>query len=441
MTSGDLLVLMQGVPAARLRCDSAGRLSLVYDRQYSSSPDAVPLSLSIPFQPGPHGHRRVLCWISSLLPDRSDVLRRWGSVYGATDAFGLLSTRIGHDCAGAVQFCRPDRIGELAGRASGTVPLAQDQLAAEVAAMARDPVRWAADDVEPYFSLGGYQNKLALHRLPSAWARPYGRVPTTHILKPSHAGAGAVAVVEHLCSAAAGRLGLDAAGTALEVLAGHPVVVVERYDRRDGPRGWERVHQEDMCQALGVAGHLRREPDGGPGMGAIAGLLRVHSTDPDADVRKFAEALIWALVTVNRDAHARNYSVMLEAGGTVRLAPLYDLNSSLAYFSSGFGEREMAMRYGGRFTVYSADSDHSLIDTAVRLDLPGRWVIERAESLAGAAVDAFTDEANRLPVEAHEFLETEVFLDRLRKRCDSVAKTAAANRRRNLRSRERPTTP
>ena len=431
MTGGELVVLMHGIPAARLLRDSAGRLSLMYDRVYSSSPGAVPLSLSVPFQDGPHGHERVLRWISSLLPDRSDVLRRWGSVYGATDAFGLLSTPIGHDCAGAVQFCPPERIGELAGRASGTVPLSGDEVASEVAAMARDPMRWAADDIEPYFSLAGYQNKLALHRLPSGWARPYGRVPTTHILKPGHTGAGAVAVVEHLCSAAARRLGLDASRTALEVFAGHPVVVVERYDRRDGHNGWERVHQEDMCQALGVPGHLRREPDGGPGMGAIASLLRVHSTKPDTDVRKFAEALLWALVTLNRDAHARNYSIMLEAGGTIRLAPLYDLNSSLAYFSSDFGNREMAMRYGSRFTVYSANSDHSLIDTAARLDLPSRWVIDRAETLAEATVDAFADETNRLPDEAHEFWDAETFLDRLRIRCDSVAKTAAANRRRS----------
>ena len=431
MTNGELLVLMHGIPAARLRRDYSGRLSALYDARYSSDPDAVPLSLSLPFQDRPHGHERVLRWITSLLPDRSDVLRRWGNLYGATDAFGLLSTRIGHDCAGAVQFSRPDRLGELAGRAGGKLPLERDQVAAEVAKMARDPVRWAAEDIEPYFSLGGYQNKLALHRLPSGWARPYGHVPTTHIFKPSHAGAEAVAVVEHLCSASASRLGLDAAGTSLEMFADHPVVVVERYDRQDGPHGWERVHQEDMCQALGIAGHLRREQDGGPGMGAVADLLRLHSTDPDADVRKFAEALLWALVVVNRDAHARNYSVMLEAEGTVRLAPLYDLNSSLAYFSSGFGEREMAMRYGSQFTVYSANSDHSLIDTAVRLDLPAHWVIDTAERLADAAVDAFTDEANRLPAETHKFLDAEVFLDRLRRRCDSVAKTAASNRRRS----------
>ncbi len=221
-------------------------------------------------------------------------------------------------------------------------------------------------------------------------------MPTTHILKPSHTGSEAVAVVEHLCCAAARRLGLDAAATAVDVHGGHSVVVVERCDRRRGPAGWSRVHQEDMCQALGVAGHLRREQDGGPGMAAIGDLIMVHCTDPATDMRRFADGLLWALVTINRDAHARNYSLMFKAG-TVELAPLYDLDSSLAYFSSGLGERETAMRYGTSHTVYSSNSDHSLIDTAARLKLPSSWVIDRAEQLAAGAVDAFAGEIDSMP--------------------------------------------
>ena len=421
---------MHGAQAARLRRDRRGRLSVVYGEGYASDPDAVALSLSLPFQDRPHGHERALCWISSLLPDRSDVLRRWGSAYGApSDPVGLLSTPIGHDCAGAVQFCSPGQVDDLAARGGGVVPLTEDEVAAEVAAMARDPLRWADDGIEPYFSLGGYQNKLALHRLADGWARPHGAVPTTHILKPSHTGSEAVAVVEHLCCAAARRLGLDAAATAVEVHGGHPVVVVERYDRHRGSAGWSRVHQEDMCQALGVAGHLRREQDGGPGMAAIGDLIMVHCTDPAADVRRFADGLLWALVTINRDAHARNYSLMFKAGA-VELAPLYDLNSSLAYFSSGLGERETAMRYGTNHTVYSSNSDHSLIDTAARLKLPSGWVIDRAEQLATGAVDAFASEIDSLPRDASQYLDADEFLDRLRRRCNSVANTAATNRHR-----------
>ena len=56
------------------------------------------------------------------------------------------------------------------------------------------------------------------------------------------------------------------------------------------------------------------------------------------------------------------------------------------------------------------------------------WVIGRAESLAAAAVDAFTAEIDNLPHDAHEHLRAEEFLDSLRIRCESVSKTAAANR-------------
>ena len=36
MTNGELLVLMRGIPAAQLRRDYSGRLSALYDAQYSS---------------------------------------------------------------------------------------------------------------------------------------------------------------------------------------------------------------------------------------------------------------------------------------------------------------------------------------------------------------------------------------------------------------------
>ncbi len=55
-----------------------------------------------------------------------------------------------------MQFCPPGQIDDLAARGGGVVPLTEDEVAAEVAAMARDPLRWADDGIEPYFSLGGY---------------------------------------------------------------------------------------------------------------------------------------------------------------------------------------------------------------------------------------------------------------------------------------------
>ena len=41
-------------------------------------------------------------------------------------------------------------------------------------------------------------------------------------------------------------------------------IVVERYDRRWTGTGFLRGHQEDICQALGLAPSLKYENEGGP---------------------------------------------------------------------------------------------------------------------------------------------------------------------------------
>ena len=426
-TVAELCVLVDETDIGRLRRDRRGRVSFQYDSCYAADPVSVPLSLSMPLVAEVYGDEVVRRWISSLLPDHPRTLARWQQAHGASDAFGLLATPAGYDCAGAVQFCRTELLDEMQARPGSLKPLTAHEMSGRVAVMTQDPAGWTVDDLEPCYSLAGFQNKMALHRTDEGWALPAGAVPSTHILKPRHRDSGSPAVVEHLCAAAARSVGLDAVASTVEIHDGHPVTVIERYDRASRGGQWRRLHQEDMCQALGRDGQLRHEHVGGPGMAVIGDLIRAHSVDPEADIRKFADGLLWALVTVNRDAHARNYSVLLDRR-SARLAPLYDLQSSLPYVGAGLGEREMAMRYGSTFTVYSSNSDHSLIDTAARLRLPADWVVGRAEALAEAAVAAFTAEADRLQPGAHEHLRVEEFLDRLRRRCASVAKTAAANR-------------
>src|SRR3546814_10116342 len=50
---------------------------------------------------------------------------------------------------------------------------------------------------------------------------------------------------------------------------------LERYDRMIRRRTWRRVHQEDMCQALGLHPSQKYQSDGGPSPDKIADLLRV----------------------------------------------------------------------------------------------------------------------------------------------------------------------
>jgi len=83
------------------------RLRLVYDGDYAASPEATPLSLSLPIDAGEVAGARVSGWLDGLLPGNENVRADWASRHGArsVEPFDLLSTPIGLDCPGAVQTC------------------------------------------------------------------------------------------------------------------------------------------------------------------------------------------------------------------------------------------------------------------------------------------------------------------------------------------------
>jgi serine/threonine-protein kinase HipA len=61
-----------------------------------------------------HGHRVVEAFLWGLLPDNDAVLSRWGRRFRVSprNPFRLIE-HVGEDCAGAVQFARPDRLENL----------------------------------------------------------------------------------------------------------------------------------------------------------------------------------------------------------------------------------------------------------------------------------------------------------------------------------------
>ena len=197
--------------------------------------------------------------------------------------------------------------------------------------------------------------KTALHLdvATCRWGDPWGAVPTTHILRPAVTGVDDHDLNEHLCLQAARELGLRAAPSWLASFGEERAIVIERYDRTGLPGAVVRVHQEDLCQALGVPPSSKYENEGGPGAEQIARLLR-REVRPrravDDAVGLFADALAFNWIIAGTDAHAKNYSVLL-AGGAVRLAPLYDIASALPYDDMYVPKLRLAMRVGGEYRV------------------------------------------------------------------------------------------
>jgi serine/threonine-protein kinase HipA len=128
-------------------------------------------------------------------------------------------------------------------------------------------------------------------------------------------------------------------------------IVIERYDRVRLEGSLLRLHQEDMCQALGLPPTKKYENEGGPQGQEIADLLRNHSSRPEEDVQSFLDAIAFNWLIAGTDAHAKNYSILIGAHGNVRLAPLYDVASILPYKNISIMKAKMAMKIGGIYRL------------------------------------------------------------------------------------------
>ena len=329
--------MIDGNLIGRVRADKAGRLSLDYEARWLESPHGHSLSVSMPLAQITYPHKPVLSYLWNLLPENPNVLQRWGQQYhvSAANPFKLLA-QVGADVPGATQFIPPERLEEIQSAQQPTIEwMTIDELAERLRQLRADiaAVRRPGDIGK--MSLPGAQAKTAYYwdKQRNRWGVPGGRTPTTHIIKPCVPGFDGFVENEHLCQDIASRLGMPAANSYVLALD-QTYIVVERYDRlppAPGSSFVQRIHQEDMCQALGMMPARKYQEDGGPDIAQIVTLIRRVSSDPDTDVDRFLQANMFNWLIGGTDGHLKNYSILVSAGDEIRLAPLYDLSSQLPY--------------------------------------------------------------------------------------------------------------
>jgi serine/threonine-protein kinase HipA len=116
--SQELVAILDGRETGRVVRDDRGRLSFTYNEPWRTAAAAYPLSISMPLALAEHGHAKIDPSLWGLLPDNEMVLDHWARKFhvSARNAFGLIAC-VGEDCAGAVQFVRPERIEATLGEA------------------------------------------------------------------------------------------------------------------------------------------------------------------------------------------------------------------------------------------------------------------------------------------------------------------------------------
>lgn len=387
-----LTVLLHSRPVADLKRTGRG-LRLSFRDEYLDDEARVPLSLSLPAETGPHRGDAVAWWIDGLLPGRREVRERWRDHYGAAsaDAFDLLSTRVGHDCAGAVQFSAESGEDALRDRPGGVRWLSDSAFQDLILEMSSHPHWWGSSPSADGFSLAGAFPKTSLvRRSDGAWGRPYGAIPSTLILKPSTEDDPHQAVNEFLAMRAARHAGLACCDVELEVTAGCPVLIVSRFDRRTSGDGTVlRVHQEDLHQACG-GGRSIYQSQGGLAPGEIARFLEEHCAYPPRELEAFYHQLVYRWAAGDADGHAKNYTLLL-AADDARLAPLYDCWSQPVRDPRHASSHQMAMWVGDDGRLLAGDDEDYWQQLAEALGVRPR----RAAKILGSVRDRFAAAAER----------------------------------------------
>ncbi|MGN6110104.1 MAG: type II toxin-antitoxin system HipA family toxin [Kofleriaceae bacterium] len=330
-----------------LRRDVEGRFCLAYAPAWIDRPGAFPISLSLPLLRSEYVGGLAHSFFANLLPEgaaRQAVCRRLG--LSETNDFGLLRA-IGGECAGALSITerRVDPIEDA------HYELLDDHRIQQLISD-RDIVPLLIGGASTRLSLAGAQDKLPVTVLDGKLHLPLHASVSTHILKLPNPRYSHLPANEAFVMGLARRVELDAVDAKLWTRTDPPSLLVERYDRLRSEDSWPatRLHQEDLCQALGLPPEQKYEQEGGPSLANAIEVIRTHVRRPLADVARLLEWQAFNVVVGNADGHGKNLSILYEGTGTLRLAPFYDLLSTRQYSSL---DRLLAMSVGGQ-----RDMDH-----------------------------------------------------------------------------------
>lgn len=387
---------------------SSGAIEFRYDRGWLDRSTAFPVSLSLPLREEPWRGEPVVAVFENLLPDSTALRRRVAEKVGAAgdDAYSLLAA-IGRDCVGALQFVADD-----AAQPAPAAPLSGEALDDEgieklLKSLAQAPLGLSRDDAFR-ISVAGAQEKTALLRLDDQWIKPHGTTPTTHLLKtqigqlPNGIDLSNSVENEFYCLRLLNHLGLHVNNAQIMTFGRTKALVVERFDRIWSNGRLIRLPQEDCCQALSVPPARKYQSDGGPGMLAIAALLKGADSPADDHRTLFQAQLAFWLIGAT-DGHAKNFSIFLRPGGGYALTPLYDVLTAQPSLDAGQIVRKqmkLAMSIGTsrHYRIDEIQTRH-FFQTGDAAGLSRKLIRDALEAIAGRMDNALRSIEAELPAD------------------------------------------
>ena len=311
-------------------------ISFTYSKSWLKDAGNFALSVNLPLQEMPFEHAES--FFANMLPEGETRFLLCKSLgVSEKNDFGLL-VELGGEIAGAITL---QTHSEPPIERALVRDLNHDELEELIAQAMQVPYKTI--DPKMRLSLAGAQNKLPIIYVSGQFSLPLSSdVPTTHIIKFANPHFTDLVMNEYTVMRLAQAVGLNVPEVAVLTIDGIDHLVVTRYDRLQTSAGWERLHQEDFCQALGVLHHNKYESEGGPSLAQCVSLIREHSTQPAADILQLVRWVLFNLIIGNHDAHGKNIAFLYSPKCV--LAPFYDLISTQCY--PGLS-RKLSMKVGG----------------------------------------------------------------------------------------------
>lgn len=364
-TTNILSVMLGDVEVGRLELESGGfdqvRFSTTEHYRAMGSRPVLSQSLEDDLNQVWQSRIRVPAYFSNLLPEGvlRELLAHRAGVNPMREFF--LLAQLGEDLPGNV-IIRPLGPLQEEGQAALELPSPVD---------AEEPLR---------FSVAGLQLKLSVNQQPDGWVLPVRGAGGRWLLKLPSPRFPRVPLNEFWTMRFAQALGLNVAHVDLvpvsqvagvasvfpsELLGSEPNgLLVQRFDRTSSSL---RIHTEDFLQVL------NKHPDertkyraaGAEWMGRL-----VRALDPsDSDIRELVLRLVFNALVGNGDAHLKNWMLHYVDPRAPRLAPAFDLVSTIQYPAT---DQETFALNVGKSKRYDEFSSDRLRSFASKLAVPGR---------------------------------------------------------------------
>lgn len=182
-------------------------------------------------------------------------------------------------------------------------------------------------------------------------------------------------------------------------LRGEKAFAIERFDRSEAGA----IHIEDFAQVFGRYPHQKYDDASYRNIATVLGI----ETSQD-DIAEFIRRLVFSTLIGNDDMHLKNWSLIYYDRKTPKIAPAYDLLSTIPYLPS----TTAALKYA-RTNVMAELTLEELSYLASKARLPEKTVLDTAKETVASFRDVWTQEKNHLTLSKEVVATVEAHLSTL----------------------------